>query len=313
MKVFKTLVLFMVILLLATPIFAQGAAESQKMKIGFSISDLSNPVWVEMYNRMKEKADELGVQLVVNDAKNDPNSQINAIENFVVSGCKAIIVHAFDLESSKAAIDDAMRQGVKIISYDVDVEGTNGYVGVDNYALGMLIGEQAGKFINEELGGVAQVGLCEYPRISIIIERANGIIDGLKMTAPNAEIVARATAGYVNEGVSVGENFLQAFPNMEVVVGINDGGILGVYEAFKAAGKTGDNIGLFGCDATIDALNAIAENDIFRSTIQLDTVGSGAVMVEMAYKAALNEFDQKQSFMMKMASVNYSNIDNFIK
>jgi len=231
---------------------------------------------------MQKRADELGVQLIVNDAKNDPNSQINAIENFIISGCQAIIVHGFNLESAKSASEDAMAKGVKVISYDVKIDGTDGWLGVANYELGLEIGKQAGKFINEVLGGSAEVGICEYPTISIIVERAQGIKDGLLSVAPNAKIVASATAGYVNEGVSVGENFLQAHPNMQVVAGINDGGILGVYEAFKAAGKTGATIGLFGCDATADALNAIADEGIYRSTIYLNMVEAAYTLVDMA-------------------------------
>ena len=312
----KLLVLLVAATLFAGNVFAAGQQDSAsgdaKMKIGFSISDLSNPVWVEMYNRMEEEADALGVELIVNDAKNDPNSQINAIENFIISGCKAMIIHAFNPESSASVIEDAMSKGIKVIAYDTNVEGTDGYCGVENYLLGTVIGKQAGEYINENFGGVAEVGLCEYPAFPIIVERANGIIDGLKETAPNATIVARATAGYVPEGVAVGENFMQAHPNIKVIAGINDGGILGVYEALKSAGLKDSDIGLFGCDATIDALNAIKEGGIYRGTVQLDTAGSGAVMVNMAYNAAIGE-EYKHDFYMKMAAVDSTNIDTYLK
>lgn len=290
---------------------AKGAGAAEKVKIGFSISDLSNPIWVAMYQNMQKRADELGAELVVNDAKTDPNSQIAAIENFITMGCQSIIVHAFDKEASIPVVKEALSKGIKVISYDVRLEGTDSYCGLDNYAVGKTIGQAAGAWINEHLGGKAEVGICGYPLISIIVERQKGIEDGLAETAPGATIVARVTAGYTPEGVTEGENFVQAHPNMNVVCGINDAGILGVYEAFKAAGKTGSDVALFGCDATMDALNAIKEGGIYRGTIALDTVAKGAEMIDAAYKAALGQEFPKE-IIMKSTVVNLTNVDEYI-
>jgi ribose transport system substrate-binding protein len=292
---------------------AQEVSDTEEpIRIGFSISDLSNPVWVEMYNKMQAKAEELGAEIIVNDAKSDPNSQINALENFIASECDAIIVHAFDPEASVPTIDKAMEAGIKVVAYDQKIDRYDAYVGVDNYKLGTAIGEQAAKWINENLGGNAEIGVCGYPTIPIIVEREQGIKDALAKYAPNATIVATATAGYTPEGVKVGENFLQAHPNMNVVVGINDGGILGVYEAFKSAGKEGDTYGLFGCDATSDALDAIKVGGIYRGTIQLDTALAGETLVQLAVDTAKGK-EVTKDVLFEMAPVDNSNVDQYIK
>lgn len=284
----------------------------EKVKIGFTISDLSNPIWVQMYQKMQEKAKELGAELIVNDAKNDPNSQIDAIENFITMGCQSIIVHAFDQEASLPVVKEALSKGIKVISYDVNLEGTDIYCGLDNYQVGKIIGSAAGKWINDNLNGIAEVGICGYPTISVIVERQKGIEDGLKETAPKAKIVSTVTAGYTPEGVTEGENFLQAYPNINVVCGINDAGILGVYEAFKAANHTDKTVALFGCDATDDALDAINENGIYRGTISLDTVGAGAKMIDAAYNAALGKEFPKE-IIMEGTVVTKDNVADFIK
>ena len=47
--------------------------------------------------------------------------------------------------------------------------------------------------------------------------------------------VAEALGGHTTNGVTAGENWLQMGIDINLVVGINDAGCLGVYEAFNAA------------------------------------------------------------------------------
>ena len=106
---------------------------------------------------------------------------------------------------------------------------------------------------------------------------------------PDGEIVMAQDAGFANEGVIAGENFLQAMPDIQGVMGINYGGVLGVYEAFKAAGKSfeKDGIALVGCDASVDGLAAMKEGDMFYCTIDLDLVNQVSQMYEMCLRDRL--------------------------
>jgi ABC-type sugar transport system substrate-binding protein len=96
------------------------------------------------------------------------------------------------------------------------------------------------------------------------------------------------------------------------VVSIADAFSLGVFEAFIAAGKSGANIGIFGCDAVPDALNAIALGDIYRGTLFLDAVRVGGRMVEMAVKLAKNEpFDP--DIPMNIQPITFENVHEFLQ
>jgi ABC-type sugar transport system substrate-binding protein len=305
---------FLIVMLLfgTVSIFANGKKDSaQTIKIGFSIGDLTNPVWVAMYQEMDKKAKELGAQLLVNNANYDVNSQINAIENFITAGCQVIIIHAFDYEAAVPAAANAQSRGVKILAYDVDLPNSDARCVLDNYATGKLIGNMAGKWINANLDGKGIVGICGFPHITIIVERQQGIEDGLLEVSPTSKIVARVRAGLPAEGVEEGENFIQAHPDMNVVAGINDSGILGVYEAFKAAGWDKRNIALFGCDAVADAVNTINENGIYKGTIFLKTIWAGGRMIEEAVKMAKGE-PYEQTIIMPGEEVTYSNVKNYL-
>lgn len=92
------------------------------------------------------------------------------------------------------------------------------------YDYGFTIGEHAGKWITEKLGGKAKVAIFDYPELESIIARGDGIQDGILSQAPDAEIVARQSANNPEKGMANMENILQANPDVEVLVCVNDAG-----------------------------------------------------------------------------------------
>jgi ABC-type sugar transport system substrate-binding protein len=312
----KKTVLGFVLILTVTAFAAAGgkndkSATENSIKIGFSIATLTNPIWTNMYLNMERRAKELGVELFVNDANNIAAAQITAIENFISMGCQVIIVHAFDYEAAIPVVTDARAKGVKIICYDVKLPDTEAFFGVNNTVLGRKLGEMAGKWINQNCGGKGIVGIMGVPTITAILERENGIKSGIMNTAPDSEIVISVAASNTTEAVSQAENFLQAYPNMNCIVTITDAFALGAYEAYIAAGKSKANIGIFGCDAVPDALEAIAKNDIYRGTLFLDAVAVGGTMIDTAIKMARNE-PYDADVPMEPDEVTYANVRQYM-
>lgn len=289
-----------------------GKKENGTIKIGFSVQDISNPSWSEMYKHMEAKAEELGVEITLSDCQADPAKQITSLENFVQGGYDAIIVHCFDAESATATLEEAKEKNISIVAYDTNLEIADCYFGLDNYEVGKQIARNAADFIEATFDdGSCEVGVCNYPLNQVCLDRAEGIIDGMAEYAPNAKIVAEAQAGYTDEGIEVGENFMQAHPNMKVVVGIDDAGLLGVYEAVKAAGKTADDFGMFGIDALDEALKLISEDTIFRSTIYLDLNTVGEKMVQSAYDLRQGKEVEKITYF-PMETVTIDNVNEYL-
>lgn len=264
---------------------AAAPAATEKMTVGVSFQDISNPAHANMYNYMLEKAKSLNIELVMSDAKADPLKQREAVENFVNAKYDGIIIHAFDNESAKDILLKAKDQGMFVIAFDTDLEYDDAYFGLDNVEIGRTLARNAAAWIKETFpeGERVEVGIANYPLNQVCLDREVGITEALPTEAPNAEIVAIAQAGYQNEGIEVGEAFMQAHPNMKVVIGIDDAGILGIYESVVAAGKAADDFGLFAVDALPEAVKLISENTIYRSTIHLDLNAIGEQMIQTAY------------------------------
>lgn len=242
-----------------------------KVKIGVSMSTTQNLFYSKMAQIIEEYCKEQGVECIVTDENNDVSKQISSFENFMSSGCTAIMAVAFDPEGISDIAKQASENGIYVMTYDGIVDGAEGSLNLDNYVYGYQTGKMAADWINAhpELKDqdVVEVGVFDYPDIPLIIDRAQGIVDALAELAPNAEVVAQQKAGVGDEGNIQAENFLAAYPNIQVICGINDTGVLGAYEVFKSQGKEGDNYGFFGADGDPQALQLISEDTMYRGTV----------------------------------------------
>ncbi|MEG1515892.1 MAG: substrate-binding domain-containing protein, partial [Clostridia bacterium] len=266
------------ILLALTLVFGMvGGATAEPIKtgpltVGLALSDMSAPVFIDARNLLQSAIDANGDKLIVCDCQADPGKLVTGIENFQEAGCDIIILQNFAGEACYDVCQKAKDNGAIICSYDYQMELAQFNTLADNEALGKVIGENCGKWIVDNYGDAAvDVGVCDYPLMDFMVVRADAMVEALHETAPNANVAIRLQAGFVPEGVTTGENFLQAAPNIKAVMGINDGGVLGVCQAYQAAGKSmeKDKIGMFGSDGSKEAATAIKEQDMFLMTVDL--------------------------------------------
>lgn len=283
---------------------ASGTDESGKdeksLTIGLALSAINtNAVFIDMAKNIQKKCDEKGYKLMTADIADDPNKVVTALENFINGGCDVIIFQNYAEEACAELIQKAVDQGVVVGSYDYESDYAQYAVIASNYDVGKKIGEQCGKYVAENKGS-KKVAICSYTSMDFLVERAKGMEDGFKEACPDGKIVSSLDAGFAADGVAAGENFLQTAPDIQAVMGINDGGILGVYEAFKAAGKSRekDGIALFGCDASEDGINALKEDDMFYCTIDLDLINQVSQLYDRCVETALNgKVDEAQKLV----------------
>ena len=246
-------------------------APAKTPKLGVSMGTTQNMFFSKMAQIIEAHCKEIGVECMITDENHDVSKQISSIENFIASDCTAIIAVAFDPNGIKDVVKQAVDKGIFVMAYDGFIEGAQGSLNLDNYVYGYQTGTMAAEWINAHPtlkdAEVVEVGIFDYPDIPLIIDRAQGINDALTELAPNAKVVAQQKAGVGDEGNIQGENFLAAHPDMKVICGINDTGVLGAYEVFKAAGKVGDDYGFFGADGDSMALQLIADGTSYRGTV----------------------------------------------
>lgn len=299
----------------ATEAPAQAATEApaeKKMKVAYTLPDLSNTYFVEVSNGVKARCEELGIEVVIHDGKSDVANQVTAFENFIAQGVDAIIVSPLDEKALVPSVKAAVDAGITVIAGNQNVEGSQAFLTVPEYEYGLTIGEHAGQWIADKLNGEAEVAIFDYPELESIIARGDGIQDGILKVAPNAKIVARQSANNPEKGMAVMENILQAHPNVEVLVCVNDAGALGAYEVIVSANKASDKFYIGGLDATQEAISKIAEGGIYRATVDIQPFESGKLFVDTALKV-IESGPIAETIEIPMKVVDASNVGDYTK
>lgn len=285
------------------------------IEIAFVISDLSNEIFVELMDACNTEAEKLGATFTFAEAQ-EVIQKIEAIENYTSAGVDVIICHVSDPGAMQPCIAEAQAKGIKFIAYDTDTETSDMFFGADNYTLGYKIAENACKWINETFSPeeTVKVGIGSYPDFAFLVTREEGIRAGFAELAPNVEIVVAQQAGFVPEGVEVGEVWAQSNPDLNCIVGINDSGIVGIYQAFEMAGidvsNNNDKLGFFGCDAVGEAMTLIDKQTVFRGTIALDLVGAADMFMQQAVILA-NGGEVEHTYIFEMVQVDRSNYTQY--
>ena len=181
----------------AMSIMAMGAMEAsaEDLKIGLAVQTLSNQVWAQQAEQITSRAEADGNEITVVECKENANTQIGQIENFISAGTDIIIVQPQDPEAIEDICAEAREEGIKVVSWDEEMENSDINWIIENYDLGVEIGTQAAEWINEKFeDGACEVAVLGYPQTPILLERENGILDALKEKAPNATVVANQPA-----------------------------------------------------------------------------------------------------------------------
>ncbi len=286
----------------------KSSDDGEKIKIAFVISDLSNEVFLELMEACEKEAEANGAEFIFKEAQEVPD-KITEIENLANAGYDVILSHVSDPAAMQPAIAEAQSKGCKFIAYDTDTETSDAFFGADNTELGKQIGYMAADWINETFDSSekVKVGLANYPEFNFLVVREDGIRAALEEKAPNAEVVVAQQAGFVPEGVDVGEVWLQSQPDLNVICGINDSGIVGIYQSFIAGGvdKNKEDMGFFGCDATGEAMKLINEHGIFRGTNSTNLVNVAPDFIGTSIALAKGE-EVEHDFYFPMTRIQYN-------
>lgn len=290
------------------------AEEKTKMKIGIMTMGLSQPYFVSLSKGYKDMAAEypgVEVEIVEVDPKLDVANQVTGVESMVSLGVDAMIVTAMDPKAIDPAIADAMKAGVKVVSHYNKLGAQDIHSGISTIGMGFVAGQEAAKWINEKLGGTAKVALLVWDKTEFDIDRTTGMTQALALYAPGAEIVAQQAADAIDTGLTAAETILQANPDVKVFVCYNDEGCLGALAAVEAAGLATDDFGIFGVNASPEALTKIKEGTAFRGTASIDPYNHGRLEMELAIRAVLGDFLPANTEILP-SPVSIENVDNFM-
>jgi ABC-type sugar transport system substrate-binding protein len=285
-----------------------GSSDSKKIKVGITVYDLANSYWVMLINGAREKCDELGIELILDDPKSNSAAQVTALENFIAMGVDAIIVAPLDPAACEGVVRDAMSRGIKVIAQSSKTDSHDVWVSADEFNMGQVNGQGAGRWIAERYGADAKIKCAVFgmDKIPTQILRGDGMEAGIKEFAPNVTII-RQDANTTADGQRVADALLQANPDLQVIVCINDSAAIGALSAVQGANRDNDDFYIGGIDATVEALEVIEKGNSFRATVDLIPYENGRIDIELIMKL-LNGESVPETYVIPAKMVSYEDL-----
>lgn len=299
----------------------KDAGKKDSYKIGVTIQSLENDYWAGVFGEVEKMLKAKGWDVTIMDCKDNSATQISQIENFITAGCDLIMVHPSDPDALEDVCKQALDAGVKVMCWDDKMENTTANWVLDNTELGKTIAKPAADFINENYSedNKAEVCVIGYPQTPILLERENGILEGLKGAEGKYEVVAQIEGLEANDAQTNVETVLQAHPNCKVFVTIGAGSDIGANQALltKYNGNIPKDCGIFSGDATEQQMRAIKSGKEASNT----TVGfegsntrTAKACVEMYEKILKGEdfSGEKHNIFRPFVVINADNVDEYL-
>lgn len=244
-----------------------------------ALSTQTNPFFVQVRDGAQAKADELGVDLQVQDASDDAATQLNQLNTAQTTGADVVIVNPTDSDAVTPAVQNLNNADIPVVAVDRAVNGAEvaSFVSSDNVAGG----RQAADALAQEIGEEGEVLVLQgIPGSSASRDRGQGFEEGLE-AYPDVSVAAKQTANFDRaEALNVATNLLQANPDVSAIFAENDEMALGAIEAL--GGRAGEDVVVVGFDGTEDGLAAI-ESGTLHATIAQQPGELGALAVEQAH------------------------------
>jgi D-xylose transport system substrate-binding protein len=264
--------LFVCALVFSFVLPAHAAPKEKKIKIGVSLPTQRDERWVRDAQKMREVAKAEGLDLRMQVCDNDAAKQMSQCENLLAQGIDILVLAPHDATSAAAIVDNAHAAGIKVISYDRLVLGTNVdlYVSFDNLKVGQLMGEYLTKMVPK--GNYIVLGGAPTDNNAKLYH--DGALMSIKPLADKGDIRIVmdqwVTDWQPTVAMNLVQNALTANNNkIDAVLAPNDNTAGGVIQALAQVGLAG-KVPITGQDAEVTAAQRIVKGTqtmtVFKNT-----------------------------------------------
>ena len=295
---------------------ASANEPAKKVVIGFAVPVLANPFWKQEVDFAQYVADQLGGELIVEDAAQDEAKQLQIMDNFASRGVDAIITAPVTTAVAPALIKAAGRAEIPIFfaertpGFKPDPEKYPqyiGFVGADSHQ-GALATAKA----LYDAGARNIVATTGTKGSSIAEDRLGGLME---FASKNPDFKVQQVQYGVElreDGIKATENYLSAYPGpgFDGIWNYDDGAAIGAAAALKQAGLTGKVL-VTGFDAEIDGAKAIKAGDVLADSGGQFIDGGFTYIMAFDY---LNGHKPKNPYVvMDYLLVTKDNVDKYIE
>lgn len=267
---------------------SSGGGDDQ-ITIGVVLSQTMVSRWLFDQKGIEDRADELGVELVMISADSDDQKQRAAVENMITREVDAIVIAPVNVDTAAATFKLAKDAGIPTVDYNFVAAEADFDYAVER--LTREFGQAAAEAAVEQYPTGNYVIVGGDPASVAAIETTKGYMDVLqdKIDAGEITIVSEQyNPGWDPQSAQEQvEDALVAVDNdVVVVLSNNDGMAIGARTALDA--QSLDKVYLSGVDADLANIKAIAAGKQ-SMTVWTDFELMGRNAIDAAYAAAMDE------------------------
>jgi ABC-type sugar transport system substrate-binding protein len=231
----------------AAPVAAQSG---KPFKVGMAVGGQSALDWQKYQGDVaRALAQQRGWDYVELSNNADGPTAVNNADLFIQDGVNAVIEF-----NGQPSVNPVLAQkfgdaNIPVITYDIAQPGFY-FVGIDNQAAGLAGGQALGQIAKDKWNCQPDLVISAEGEGAGIVNtwRTGGMRDGIKQVCPDIpddKYVSFESNGQAAVGLPAARDLLAAHPEAQkmLVVGINDGGVLGAIQAAEQLGRDQEMIG----------------------------------------------------------------------
>jgi simple sugar transport system substrate-binding protein/ribose transport system substrate-binding protein len=239
-----------------------GKKQASELTIA-AITHVENQWAAMLMSGYTKAAQEKGIkQLLRGNYDNDASRLIELINTFATQNVDGIMTNPH--EASTQLLNSLGQQGIAIGTTNLFMDSlTESLISVaySQYDLGHASVEMALKIIQERLNGKPHMGFISVRSGSVISdERDFGFLDGIKQIYPDAEIENQTYTMNTSEALQYATDMMTANPNLNIIFGGCEGGVIGAVQAVRNMGRQG-KVFVFGVDASEQICQMLLDDD----------------------------------------------------
>ena len=251
-----------------------------RRKLGAVYMTLNNPFYEVIDEEIRTTVENHGDILISRDPALSVDKQVEEIQELIDNGVELIFINPVDWTKIEPALEIARAVKIPVIAIDTNVEDdslVNCTVVSDNYSAGVQCAEH---LLKNSSGG--KIALLKHSQARSSIDRIAGFLDKIS-TNKNFEIVAEAEClGQLEVAMPVMEEIIQAHPEINIVMALNDPAAMGALAALQNENLSGD-VKVYGVDGVPETKEMIFSRRM-TATAGQSPRRIGKIAADCAYK-----------------------------
>lgn len=244
-----------------------------------------------------EMAEELGWKTQITNADQDPSKLISDVESLCQMKPDVIVCRGISDNSMPQIVDICKAADVPLILQSLTAEGREDdfltFATDPNEAAGEMIGGYLQEWIEANPDIEANVG---YVVGDYSLETALPRWTSCEEVAVGANTLVDAEGNWVaSDAMNVTEDWIQKYPQMNVIVSCSDEMTVGVIQALQAAGKSPDDYLILSYDA-LEVMHPYIEEGWCDASAGLDLQKQAEVIIELCQKVQNGEEDTIEKY-----------------